>query len=278
MGTEGIRLHPPCGALERLRQIRCFLFDMDGTINLGQELIPGMEGFFGKLLAAGRRFYLVTNNSSQDHAHYVRKMNRMGVPVQERDILISTDAMIQYLDDIHPGARLFVLGTPALKGLLRQAGFHLTTTLEEGADYVLVGFDQTLTYETLTIACRLIDRGVPYVATHPDVRCPIEGGEFIPDTGSFLACIRTATGKEPDVITGKPYGYMVDTVQKRTGFRKDEIAMVGDRLTTDIAFGTDNGILSVLVLTGEATLADVEQGPVKPDVILPHAKELLNYL
>ncbi len=276
--TETRRLVPPCGALGRLQAIRCFLFDMDGTINLGQELIPGMEGFFDKLTAAGRRFYLVTNNSSQDHAHYVRKMNRMGVPVREQDVLISTDAMVHYLNGIRPGARLFVLGTPALKGLLRQAGFRLTTTLEEGADVVVVGFDQTLTYETLTIACRLIDRGVPYVATHPDVRCPIEGGEFIPDTGAFLACIRTATGKEPQVITGKPYGYMVETVQERTGFAKNEIAMVGDRLTTDIAFGTDNGILSVLVLTGEATLADVGQSRVKPDIILPHANDLLNYL
>jgi ribonucleotide monophosphatase NagD (HAD superfamily) len=144
--------------------------------------------------------------------------------------------------------------------------------------YVIVGFDQTLTYENLTIACRLIDRGVPYIATHPDVRCPIEGGEYIPDTGAFLACIKTATGKEPECITGKPYGYMVDTVLERTGLQKEEIAMVGDRLMTDIRFGKDNGILSVLVLTGEATLEDVEKGTVKPDIILPHAKEILKYL
>ena len=143
---------------------------------------------------------------------------------------------------------------------------------------MVVGFDQTLTYANLTIACRLIDRGVPYVATHPDVRCPIEGGEYIPDTGAFLAAIETATGKKPQFITGKPYQYMVDTVMERTGFQKNEIAMVGDRLSTDIAFGTRNGILAILVLTGEATLADVERGPVKPDIILPHAKEILKYL
>ena len=268
----------PYGPLERIRRIRCFLLDMDGTIIQGMELIPGMEGFFDKLTAAGRRYYLVTNNSSKDHAHYVKKMNAMGVPVTKQDILISSDAFVNYMQGVKPGARLFVLGTPELKALIRAGGFRLTTTLEEGADYVVVGFDQTLTYETLTIACRLIDRGVPYIATHPDVRCPIEGGEFIPDTGSFIACIRTATGKEPELITGKPYGYMVDTVMERTGFRKDEIAMVGDRLSTDIAFGTNNDILSILVLTGEATLADVAAGPVKPDIILPHAREILKYL
>lgn len=264
--------------LQRLKDIKCFLFDMDGTINLGMQLIPGMEGFFCKLKAMGRRFYLVTNNSSQDHEHYVKKMNGMGVPVTKEEVLISSDALVNYMQAAHPASRLFVLGTPALKSILQAGGFSLTMQLEEPADYVVVGFDQTLTYQNLAIACRLIDKGVPFVATHPDVRCPIEGGEFIPDTGALLACIKTATGKEPEFITGKPYGYMVDTVIKRTGYSKDEIAMVGDRLMTDICFGTDNGILSVLVLTGETTLSDVQNGAVKPDIILPHAKEILKYL
>ena len=150
--------------------------------------------------------------------------------------------------------------------------------MEEEVDYVVVGFDQTLTYERLTIACRLIDKGVPYVATHPDVRCPIEGGEFIPDTGAMLELIKTATGKAPQLIFGKPYQYMVDVVLDKTGFAKDEIAMVGDRLATDIAFGLNNDILSIMVLTGEASMEDVEKGKIKPDIILPHAKEILNYI
>ena len=266
------------GNLQRLKQIKCFLFDMDGTINLGMELIPGMEGFFERLKKARRSYYLVTNNSSKDHAHYVKKMNAMGVPVTKNDILISSDALVNHLTHSKPSARLFVLGTPELKAAIRDGGFTLTSRLEDETDYVVVGFDQTLTYETLTIACRLIDRGVPYIATHPDVRCPIEGGEYSPDTGAFLACIKTATGKEPEYITGKPYGYMVDTVMERTGLKKEEIAMVGDRLMTDSRYGTYNGILSVLVLTGEATLDDVENGDVKPDIILPHAKEILKYL
>ena len=244
------------GNLQRLKQIKCFLFDMDGTINLGMELIPGMEGFFDRLKEAGRSYYLVTNNSSKDHGHYVKKMNSLGVPVTKNNILISSDALVSHLKHSKPGARLFVLGTPELKATIKEGGFTLSSRLEDETDLVVVGFDQTLTYETLTIACRLIDRGVPYIATHPDVR----------------------TGKDPEYITGKPYGYMVDTVMERTGLKKEEIAMVGDRLMTDIRFGTDNGILSILVLTGEATLEDVERGPVKPDIILPHAKEILKYL
>ncbi len=251
---------------------------MDGTINLGMKLIPGMEGFFDKLTAAGRQYYLLTNNSSRDHEHYVKKMTGMGVKVEKKDVLISTDAFIDLMRKRKPGASLFVLGTPELKTAIAEAGFKLTATVDDPTDYVVVGFDQTLSYETLTTACRMIDRGVPYVATHPDVRCPIEGGEFIPDAGSFIACIETATGKKPLLIAGKPFGYMVDTVMERTGFKKEEIAMVGDRLSTDIAFGTNNGILSILVLTGEATLEDVKNGPVKPDIILSHANQILNYL
>lgn len=263
---------------ERLKNIKCFLFDMDGTINLGDEIIPGMEGFFDKLTAAGRKYYLLTNNSSRSHEHYVQKMNRLGVPVTRNEVLISTDAFTNWMNKKKPGAKLFVLGTPQLLKIIGDAGFVLTNTLEEGADYVVVGFDQTLTYERLTIACRLIDKGVPYVATHPDVRCPIEDGEFIPDTGAMIELIKTATGKAPEVICGKPFVHMVDVALDKTGFKKEEIAMVGDRLATDIAFGLNNDILSIMVLTGEATMEDVEKGSIKPDIILPHAKEILNYL
>ncbi len=264
--------------LERIKNIKCFLFDMDGTINLGNTLIPGMEGFFDKLKAAGRTYYLLTNNSSKDHSHYVRKMNGLGVPVERKDVLISTDAFTNWLSKVNKKARLFVLGTKEFKTLIAEAGFTMTSTLEEGADYVVVAFDQELTYANLTIACRLIDKGVPYVATHPDVRCPIEGGEFIPDTGAMLELIKTATGKQPLHIFGKPFEFMVDVVLDRTGFAKEQIAMVGDRLSTDIAFGLNNDILSILVLTGEASLEDVEKGNIKPDIILNHAKEILEYL
>lgn len=221
----------------KLKNIKCFLFDMDGTINLGNTLIPGMDVFFQKLRAAERDFYLVTNNSSKGHEHYVEKMGRMGIQVTRDNVLISSDAFVYYMQQLRPAARLFVLGTEQLKKTIREAGFTITTTLEEGTDFVVVGFDMSLNYETLTIACRLIDRGVPYVATHPDVRCPIEGGEFIPDCGAMIELIKTATGKAPQQILGKPYHYMIDVITARTGYKREEIAMVGDRLSTDIACG-----------------------------------------
>ena len=127
--------------LERLGQIKCFLFDMDGTINLGNELIPGMEGFFDKLKAAGREYYLLTNNSSRDHQHYVNKMNGLGVPVTRENVLISTDAFTNYVVKNHPQGKFYVLGTPQLEKNIADAGLTMTKTLEEGADFVVVGFD-----------------------------------------------------------------------------------------------------------------------------------------
>ncbi|MCD7975318.1 MAG: HAD-IIA family hydrolase [Phascolarctobacterium sp.] len=264
--------------MERLKKIKCFLFDMDGTINLGDTLIPGMEGFFEKLTAAGKRYYLLTNNSSKNHKQYVTQMMRLGVPVTEDDIIISTDAFLAYMVKHRPGARIFLLAMPQMEDAVRNAGFTLTKGLEDETDFVVLGFDQTLTYDKMMIACRLIDRGVPYMTTHPDLRCPIEGGEFVPDTGAMIAMIKAATGKPPAIIFGKPYRYIVDLVLEKTGFKKEEIAMVGDRLGTDMDFGLRNGILSVMVLTGEATMENVENGPVKPDVILPYAADILKYI
>ncbi len=282
--------------LSRLKDIKCFLFDMDGTINLGEQLIPGMEGFFQRLTQAGRRFYLLTNNSSRSHAPYVAKMSRLGVPVTEQEVLISSDALCDYLAEHCPASRLYVLGTPQLEELLERAGFQLVkqprlqplvaspARQQEEVDLIVLGFDQCLTYERLSTACRLIDRGVPYIATHPDRRCPIEGGEFIPDTGAMIALLETATGRKPSLILGKPYASMVDAVLRRTGYSKEQVAMVGDRLATDIAFGRRNGILSILVLTGEASLADVQAAREAqlweqvPDLILEGAYEILRYL
>ena len=143
---------------ERLKQIKCFLFDMDGTINLGNTLISGMDDFFKKLRAYGRDFYLVTNNSSKGHSHYVEKMRRMGIEVTRKNVLISSDAFVYYMQQLKPGASLFVLGTDLLKETIIKGGFKLTTLLEEKTDYVVVGFDMSLNYDNLAIACRLIDR------------------------------------------------------------------------------------------------------------------------
>lgn len=126
-----------------------------------------------------------------------------GVPVTKEEVLISSDALVNYMQAAHPASRLFVLGTPALKSILQAGGFSLTMQLEESADYVVVGFDQTLTYQNLAIACRLIDKGVPFVATHPDVRCPIEGGGVYSGYGGPFSLYQNSDGKRAGVYYGE---------------------------------------------------------------------------
>jgi len=263
---------------ERLKDIKCFLFDMDGTIYLGNALLPGVADFFKKLRAAGKDYYFVTNNSSKGHIHYAKKLIRMGINAEPRDVIISSDALNYYLKKIRPQAKLYILGTEELKETIRNAGFTIVEDEQTTPDFVIVGFDMSLEYKTLAHSCRLIDKGVPFIATHGDVRCPIEDGEFIPDCGAMLALIKSATGKEPVNIMGKPNHYIIDLVREKANYEKDEIAMVGDRLYTDIAFGLNNNILSVLVLTGEATIDDVERTNIRPDIILNNVVEILDYI
>ena len=182
------------GNLQRLKQIKCFLFDMDGTINLGMELIPGMEGFFDRLKEAGRSYYLVTNNSSKDHGHYVKKMNSMGVPVTKNNILISSDALVSHLKHSKPGARLFVLGTPELKATIKEGGFTLSSRLEDKTDLVVVGFDQTLTYETLTLTLRPIRT----------CGAPSKAGSIFPTRVLFWPASKPLRAKTRNILQASP--------------------------------------------------------------------------
>jgi 4-nitrophenyl phosphatase/NagD protein len=152
-----------------------------------------------------------------------------------------------------------------------QAGFELS---KEKADVVVLGFDTTLTYEKIWKACDLIRDGLPYIATHPDFNCPTETG-FMPDVGSFMTMIEASTGRKADVIIGKPYHHIVDAVVDKTGYALNEIAMIGDRLYTDIALGKA-GIKTVLVLSGETKLEDLENSEFEPDIVVRDLKDLLN--
>ncbi len=258
---------------QRLQQIKCFLFDMDGTVYLGNKVLPGAAGVFAQLKKLGKSYYFLTNNSSRDQDYYQEKLDGMGIDAHREQILISSHSLAHYLSE-KPVKRVFVLGTRELKEYLAYSGYKILEKNTQVPDYVVVGFDTGLDYEKLTIACQHIDSGVPYVATHPDVRCPLEGGLYIPDCGSLLALIKTATGKECEFVAGKPSRQMLDVVTKKTGVPFSQLAMVGDRLNTDIALGNNNGILSILLLKGEATLEDLKTSVIKPDIVLPSIEKL----
>ena len=259
---------------EKLKGIRCFLLDMDGTFYLGNRLIDGSLDFLTALRATGRTARFLTNNSSRSAQAYVRKLAGMGVPEEYRDVISSGHAAAHYCLRRFPEGRCFLMGNPDLRGELEGMGLKIQ---DQDPDYVLLAFDTTLCYERLCTVCDLIRAGVPYIATHPDFNCPTENG-FIPDIGSFMALIEASTGRRPDVILGKPYEGIVNEALERTGFRKEEMAMVGDRLYTDVATGVNHGLTGILVLSGEATLRDLEHSEVTPDLVFGRLSDMISYL
>ena len=259
---------------QRLSAVRCFLLDMDGTFYLGDRLIDGSLDFLAALERTGRTARFLTNNSSKSASVYERKLARMGVDALYRDVITYGHAAAHYCLEHFPGKRCYLLGNPMLREELLSMGMTLT---EEDADYVLVAFDTTLDYAKMCRVCDYIRAGKPYIATHPDFNCPTETG-FIPDMGAIMAFIEASTGRRADVILGKPHRGIVDEALRRTGFTLSEMAMVGDRLYTDVATGVNHGMTGILVLSGEATMDDVAVSTVKPDLIFGRLSDMIDYL
>lgn len=259
--------------IEILRQAACLLFDMDGTIFLGDRLLPGAREMVDYLHERGIPHFFLTNNSSRSKLAYVDKLARLGLSVPAENIFTSGEATALYLKKQSPGARLYVVGTPSLEEEFARFGFVLD---KEDPDYAVLGFDTTLTYEKLVRLCNFVRAGKPYIATHPDINCPVEGG-FIPDIGAMMALVETSTGRQPDVIVGKPYAPVVEAVSEKTGFAPEQIVMVGDRLYTDIALGKA-GLRTVLVLSGETKQQDLAESLIQPDIVVEHVGELWEIL
>jgi HAD superfamily hydrolase (TIGR01450 family) len=253
-----------------LTAIRLVVLDMDGTLYRDQRLFDATLPFLERLrrLGIGRAF--LTNNTSLGKADYVEKLRRFGIDASENDILTPADTTIAYLRRQYPQAKaLTVLGTPSLCRQFTEAGFHFTWDAPQA---VVVGFDTTLTYERLCRTAYWISTGLPFVATHPDLVCPTGEPTVLVDCGSICACLSAATGRRP-VVLGKPEPEMLWELGRRHGLNPSQMAMVGDRLYTDIAMAQRAGVLAVLVLTGEATAADAAKLPRAPDLVLAHIGE-----
>lgn len=260
--------------MPQLKQIETFLLDLDGTFYLGDNIFPWSLRFVEAMETLGKRFIFVTNNSSQHAAFYVEKIRKMGVNITDEQVFTSGQATIFYLKKYNYPKKVYLVGTPALEEEFTEAGFELTA---HDPETVVLGFDLTLTYEKLRIACDHIRQGVPFIATHPDFNCPTPEGP-IPDCGSMIALITASTGVKPKII-GKPYPQMVEALQAKYGLENpNTVAMVGDRLYTDIAMGAAAGIRSILVLSGETQLEDVEGSDVQPDFILENLGEIADEL
>lgn len=260
--------------MDPLKAVRCFILDMDGTFYLGDRLLDGALRFIDLLHRQGKDFLFLTNNSSRHRGEYAAKINRLGLPISEEKVFTSGEATAIFLKGHFPGAKLFVVGTPSLEQEFISHGFELEDRAPEVA---VLGFDTTLTYQKLWKLCDLVRAGLPFVATHPDFNCPTEDG-YMPDIGAMIAFVEASTNRKPDWVIGKPNRFIVDAAADKLGLSIEQMAMVGDRLYTDIALGSTSGITTVLVLSGETGLEDLKDSPYQPDCIHANLGALADHL
>jgi 4-nitrophenyl phosphatase len=257
-----------------LTQVRCFLLDMDGTFYLGEQVLNGAREFLEVLNQQGCDYLFLTNNSSKDSRQYAEKFARLGLPVVPEKIMTSGEATAMHIHRQAPGGRVYVVGTDALENEFRARGFVLTA---EEPEFTVLGFDTTLTYNKLWRLCDLVRAGLPYIATHPDYNCPTETG-FMPDIGAMIAFVKASTGREPDLIVGKPNALFVEQASERTGIPISAMCMIGDRLYTDIALGKTAGIPTILVLSGETKAHEVADSPFQPTYIFRDIQAVVDHL
>lgn len=258
-----------------LKEKKLFLLDMDGTIYIDTKLFDGTIEFLDYVKSIGGRYMFVTNNSSKSVEKYIEKLSSLGIESNEEDFLTSTNATIAYLKKKNY-KKIYAFGTKSFVSQLSDACLPVTTTLTEDIDCLCMGFDTELTFQKLEDACILLNRGVDYIATNPDWVCPTWYG-FVPDCGSVSAMLYNATKRNP-IFIGKPQPAMVELAIEKTGFKKEEAIVIGDRLYTDIACGVNAGISSAFVLSGEGTMKDLEESEVKPEFVFKDIKEILDNL
>ena len=262
------------GKKEILQKTKLYLFDMDGTLYLGNRLYDFTVELLDTLKATGRQYLFMTNNSSKSVADYIQKLETLGISATREDFITSSQATAYYLKEHYWGKTLYVCGTRSLKAELEMEGFTVSEDISK-TECIVMGFDTELTFQKLHDVSYLLltQPELPYSATNPDYVCPTEFGS-VPDCGSVCDMIFNAIGKRPIVI-GKPSPLMPQLAMAHTGYTMEETAVVGDRIYTDVRSGLAAGITGILVLSGETTREILEASDVKPHLVLESAEEIL---
>jgi NagD protein len=266
--------------LAQLKAIKHFALDMDGTIYNGSTLFPFTNNFLNYLKANGIGYSFLTNNPSKSTTDYLKHLEKMGIPATKEEMYTSAVATIDYLKLNFPHyRRLFLLGTPSMIAEFEKAGYISTAdSADEKPDALIVAFDRSLSYNRLCRAAYWAKENIPYIATNPDWVCPTDEPNVLVDCGAICACIEAATKRKPDVVIGKPDPRMLTGIIAEKGLQAHEIAMVGDRIYTDVMTAMNAGGMGILVLSGEATENDVEQSTVKPHLVAENLAEIQQLL
>lgn len=259
----------------KLKGIKHLALDMDGTIYNGSSLFPFTIPFLEKMKELGIGYSFLTNNPSKSTEDYISHLAKMGITATKDEMYTSAQATIDYIKVNHPSAkRLFTLGTPSMIRQFEQAGFIITEDdASDVPDMLVVSFDMSLTYSRLCRAAWWASQNVPYIATNPDRVCPTDKPVILVDCGSLYTCIEHATGRKPDVVIGKPDPRMLEGILTRYNLKPSEVAMIGDRIYTDVRMAHNAGAVGVLVMSGETTMDIVEESDLKPDIIAENLAE-----
>jgi len=251
-----------------------FIFDLDGTVYLSDQLIPGADRVIRLLRESGRKIVFLSNKPIQTREDYAAKLSRLGIPTQPNEVINSSFVMVNYLKKNAAGARLFVVGEAPFVEELKRAGFVMVEKPEE-VDYVIVAFDRTFDYRKLNIAFQAIKLGAHFVATNPDRTCPVEGGE-IPDCAGMIAAIEAVTEKKVEIVVGKPSPIMIQAVLEVMELKPEDCILIGDRLETDIRMGKESGVATGIVLTGVTDEKSLQETSIPPDFIFQSIADVEN--
>jgi HAD superfamily hydrolase (TIGR01450 family) len=251
-----------------------YALDLDGTVYLGDELLPGAARTVASIRAAGKGVVFLTNNPLRSAASYARRLSRLGVPATESDVLTPLGVLTGYLAERHPGAAVLTIAEPLLDRTLAAAGFAVTTDPAR-AGVVVVSFDRTFSYAKLLRAYRAVRHfGAAIVATNPDPFCPTPDGG-LPDCAAMLAAVQACTGARAEAVLGKPSEQMAAELLSRLAVPPGDAAVVGDRISTDVALSRSLGMAGVLVLSGATGADDLAAAAVRPDYVIEGIAQLL---
>jgi len=256
-----------------MRRFNGYIFDLDGTVYLGPDALPGAVEAIGELRRGGARCVFLSNKPIESVATYEAKLKGLGIPVAPGDVLNSSVVMARYLSRMAPGARVYLIGEDPLAEEILKVGCTLTSD-PRLTDIVVVSWDRHFTYKKLDDALQAILLGARFVATHPDRTCPVPGG-VVADAAGMIAAVEAVSGKQCEEITGKPSPWTIEIALERLGVPKEESIMVGDRLETDMRMGFNAGIATAVVLTGITTRAHLEASPVHPQYVIESLRDLL---